>query len=293
MTMIAVYVLVKDGEWVSAGHNTGGYEVDQVVALGPEITARYMEALGRMDPESASYFWGGLVEGGALLDMDAKRLLVFSRMLDAGQRAAFLDVLTRTWPGWHIGWAYRDASDFYDHPVVNPPAKPDHVPPALLEVTRLTASGDYLAPVTVVDSDGVRAYKMSLEEGEPWLVGPRVLDLLREDLRCTTLPAPPLCGMHIDVGAKTAGVWTVETWTGLREAWPDMWPGWSLELWDDRSMEQVNRAAGSLTLPDIEIGRELRAYGERLDDLWLQGEHELIHLPEDEYRRLRLQAIGT
>jgi hypothetical protein len=291
--MIAVYVLVKDGGWVSAGHNTGGYEVDQVVALGPEITARYTEALGEMDPEAASYFWGGVVEGGALVDIDAQRLLVFSRMLDAGQRAAFLDALTRTWPGWRIGWAYRGASDFYDHPVVRPPARPDDDPPTLSEVTRLTADGHYLAPVTVADGQGVRAYRVSLEEGEPWLVGPRVLDLLRDDLRCTTLPAPPLCGMHIDVPTKTVGLWTVETWTGLREAWPEIWPGWSLELWDDRFTEQVNRATGSLVLPDIEMERELRVYGERLDDLWLQGEHELVHLSEDEYRRQRQQAIGS
>lgn len=50
--------------------------------------------------------------------------------------------------------------------------------------------------------------------------------------------------MHIDVEAKAVGLWTVETWTGLREAWADLWPGWSLELWDDRSAEQVSRAAG-------------------------------------------------
>jgi len=291
--MIAVYVLVEDGQWVSAGHNTGGYEVDQVVALGPEVTGRYVEALGRMDPEALSYFWGGLVEGGALVDVDARRLLVFSRMLDAGQRAAFLDVLTRTWPGWRIDWAYRDASDFYDYPGVAPPARPDHVPPTLLEVTRLTAHARYLAPVTVADRHGVRAYKMSLEEGEPWLIGPRILDLLGEDLRCTTLAASPLCGMHVDAEAKAVGVWTVETWTGLREVWPILWPGWSLELWDDRSAEQVTRAGGSLTLPDIDMERERREYGERLDDLWLQGGHELVHFPDDEYRRLRLLAVGS
>jgi hypothetical protein len=154
-----------------------------------------------MDPEALSYFWGGLVAGGALVDVDARRLLVFSRMLDAGQRAAFLDVLTRTWPGWRIDWAYRDASDFYDYPGVTPPARPDHVPPTLLEVTRLTANARYLAPVTVADRHGIRAYKMSLEEGEPWLIGPRILDLLSEDLRCTTLTAPPLCGMHVDAEA--------------------------------------------------------------------------------------------
>jgi hypothetical protein len=43
--------LVEDGQWVSAGHNTGGYEVDQVVALGPEVTGRYVEALGAWTPK--------------------------------------------------------------------------------------------------------------------------------------------------------------------------------------------------------------------------------------------------
>jgi hypothetical protein len=99
--------------------------------------------------------------------------------------------------------------------------------------------------------------------------------------------------MHVDAEAKAVGVWTVETWTGLREVWPILWPDWSLDLWDDRSAEQVTRAGGSLTLPDIDMERERLAYGERLDDLWLQGGHELVHLPEDEYRRLRLLAVGS
>jgi hypothetical protein len=297
--MVAIYVVVKDGQWHSAGHNSGGYEVDQVVALGPEVTLRYIDALGPMDAADADDFWSSLVEGGALIDMDAQRLLVWSRMLDAGQRAAFLDALTRTWPGWHIDWAFRDAWDLADYPGVTPPARPDHIRPTLSEVTSLTASGSYLAPVTVADRGGVRAYEMSLEEGEPWLVGPRILDLLREDLRCTALEAPPLCGMHVDIGAKAVGLWTVETWTGLREAWPELWPEWSLQLWDDRFSEQVTRAAGSLTLPDIDVEEERRTYGERLDELWLEsmaeraGESDFVDLPQDDYHRLRRSAIGS
>ena len=297
--MVAIYVVVRDGKWHSAGHNTGGYEVDQVVALGPEVALRYIDALGPMDAEDADDFWSSLVEGGALIDMDAQRLLVWSSMLDAGQRAAFLDALTRTWPGWHVDWAFRDAWDLADYPGVTPPARPDHVDPALSEVASLTGSGSYLAPVTVADGDGVRAYRMSLEEGEPWLVGPRILDLLRENLRCTALEAPPLCGMHVDIAAKAVGLWTVETWTGLREAWPELWPGWSLQLWDDRFSEQVTRAVGSLTLPDIDMQEERRTYGERLDDLWLEsmperaGESDFVDLPQDEYHRLRRLAIGS
>jgi hypothetical protein len=49
--------------------------------------------------------------------------------------------------------------------------------------------------------------------------------------------------MHVDVEAKVVRLWTVETWTGLREAWPGLWPEWSLELRGDRFSEQVTRSS--------------------------------------------------
>jgi hypothetical protein len=43
----AIYVVVRDGAWFHTGDNLGGYEVDQVLALGPDVTTRYVDALVR------------------------------------------------------------------------------------------------------------------------------------------------------------------------------------------------------------------------------------------------------
>lgn len=45
MSQPAIYVVLRDGGFLHAGHNIAGYEVDQVVALGPEVAMRYVEGL--------------------------------------------------------------------------------------------------------------------------------------------------------------------------------------------------------------------------------------------------------
>jgi hypothetical protein len=52
---------------------------------------------------------------------------------------------------------------------------------------------------------------------------------------------------------RTAGVWSaVRPLRGLAGSWPRLWPGRTLQLWDDRSSEQLQRCAGSVTFPVTE-----------------------------------------
>ncbi|GAA3208099.1 hypothetical protein ACFO1B_18820 [Dactylosporangium siamense] len=66
-----------------------------------------------------------------------------------------------------------------------------------------------------------------------------------------------LAGLHLDPGTRTAGVWSaVRPLQGLAGYWPRLWPGWTLQLWDDRSDEQLQRCAGSVTFPTVDpLGR--------------------------------------
>jgi hypothetical protein len=270
MTKPAIYVIVRDGQWNHAGHNTGGYEVDQVVALGSAVTLAYVDAIARFEPAEAG-FWPYGCDAGALMDFDRQVLMVFTNMLDYGQRAVFLEGLTRTWPGWEIRWAYADKEDFAEYPGVRPSVVTDgvHLPDLSADNP---ADLDELpddVTVTVADRTGdVRAYAVNYA---PWELGPKIVDFLHDDQRCRTVERMPRLGMHLDLTTATAGFWTGTSryWQDLRESWPYLWPGWSLQLWDDRWQEQVGRAAGELTLPPVDVVAARVGYAERLDDLWV------------------------
>jgi hypothetical protein len=192
--------------------------------------------------------------------------------------------LTRTWPGWDVGWAYRGMFDLAAHPGITPPVMPKD--PSLDEldepVTELADLEDYdRAVITVATGGTVRAYEVNAGEPEPWTVGPSLLGLLREDQRTTGPERMPAMGLHLDVDRTRAGLWTTQWWNDIAEWWPRVWPGWALELWADRADEQVARADGALVLPPVDLARELERYGRRLDDLWSTRLREVRSRPVD------------
>lgn len=227
-------------------------------------------------------FWDAYCTAGALLDFDRRTLLVFTDMLDYGGRMAFLDSLTRTWPGWQVGWAYGWLTDFASYPGVLAPVAPQ-VLNSVEPVDALAALDERdRAVVTVRASGGEgRTYEMNVLAGpEPWWIGTRLLELLREDQRCIRPTRMPVMGMHVDVDDAAAGVWTTRWWPGLKDSWSQLWPGWSLEFWD-RSEEHVARTGGALELPSIDPDAELDRYARRLDGLWLPILRERRKSPVD------------
>jgi hypothetical protein len=290
----ALYVVVRDGAWFHTGDNLGGYEVDQVLALGPDITTRYVDALvravaadtgGSADGPLTVGFWDAYCSGGALIDFDRRRLMVFTYQLDPGRRLAFLDALTRTWPGWDVEWAYRWLFDLAAYPGVTPPVVPknpglDDLDEPVTELEDLE-DDDPRAVVTVATGGTVRAYEVRAYEPKPWTVGPSLLDLLREDQRTAEPEQMPTVGLHLDVDRTRAGLWTTEWWYDIEEWWPHAWPGWAMELWGDRADEQVARSDGALVLPAVDLATEIERYGRRLDHLWSHRLRETRIQPVD------------
>lgn len=79
----------------------------------------------------------------------------------------------------------------------------------------------------------------------------------------------PDAGLHLDIATKTAGLWSIEPLKGLDEAWPELWPGWHLEFWEDDFRQQVARCRGLLDdLPVVDIEPELRSLAERVRTWW-------------------------
>jgi hypothetical protein len=288
-------VIVRAGAWTAVDFDRGGYETDVTTALGPEIALAVIQAWvvwGEYDVQSTwDEHWGN---EGALIDLDRQVLIINSEQLDPAKRIAYLRMLTKTWPGWSISWAYTGWAAFADYLGVSPPPvqvstpswlRPDRPRPdaafASFEAygspamfprrkrKRAKASdGERFArPLTVADADGrVQCYAMSVDD--PWH-GPELLDLLPDvgDVRFTR---PPLCGMHLDLATKTAGLWARGSYPDVHADWPLVWPEWSLQLWEDHDEEQIRRSAGRLDWPAVDEEAGRASYAERLDDCWLR-----------------------
>jgi hypothetical protein len=150
-----------------------------------------------------------------------------------------------------VRWAYDGIADLVDHvggdvsQIRCEPAEPE----ALYRGDR-TKQMQLRYVVTISDT---QAYGLAWNAVEPWRVGAELLKQLHPADRIATTATMPEAGMHLDPITRTAGVWSsVRPLRGLAERWPRLWPDWTLQLWDDRSSEQLQRCAGSVNFPVAE-----------------------------------------
>jgi len=81
------------------------------------------------------------------------------------------------------------------------------------------------AVVSIATQDsrvGIFDYKIS--ECDPWLLGPRLIELLGDSHRRSEFTSFPICGLHIDLPNRTVGIWTADTHPGLAAAWRSCGP---------------------------------------------------------------------
>lgn len=94
---------------VSGGHpeirfdESGAAGLPALLSAGPEATQAHLEG-ARREERLIADVWA---EGGAVLDLDGRRLTFFADALPIGVRRAFLLELAGPWPGWQVGWAER------------------------------------------------------------------------------------------------------------------------------------------------------------------------------------------
>jgi hypothetical protein len=262
---VGTYMIVRDGECTFLHNNLGAYEILEVSVAGPEITLRFLDTYHRLafDGEADTgwrpdWFTYGVSEGGLLVDCDKQVLMVFTEHRSWSVRAAYLDTVRRTWPGWQVRWAYDGIAELVRYAGLDPTGEEQHgrgQQPLYERGRRAPARLVYLVTVA---RPGARpaVYGLTSEATLPWWVGPDLLDALGEADLDPTFRYVPWAGMHLDPAARTAGVWTVNrALTGLVEDWPELWPGWRLEFWEDRFQEQLERCgdgAVAVTVPDAQ-----------------------------------------
>jgi hypothetical protein len=244
-------VVVEHGDWSLYGAHWVGDRMLDAVAFGPEYAVRYIRAhdecsdVGWIDPVSAG--------GGVLVDLDRRRMLFFGEELAAtmNERRVILDVLSHTWPGYEVGWAYGGTEELVDYVGAERHWCPGR---AGLKLHRVYNHSDMCHLVSVVHPDhGLRLRALAWGYSAAWQ-GPAMLNTLPgkgvKQLRRTTIPES---GVHVDVEKHAVGVWTTSEARGLFDLLQERWPGWHAECWDDRYEEQVARCDGALRVPSLDL----------------------------------------
>lgn len=82
---------------------------------GPDFAVLYARS---MEPRSKTdWVDAGWADGGAVIDLDQRRMLFFGDELMTGipERRAMLTVLDDLWPGYEIGYAYDGTAEIADY----------------------------------------------------------------------------------------------------------------------------------------------------------------------------------
>lgn len=247
----ANFVIVDNQEWrLHYAHWTGCRMLD-ALAFGPETALRYVDS--QRSCSKRDWLDPAWADGGAVIDLDRRRLLFFGDELMIGipERRAMLQVLDTMWPGYAVRWAYDGLAELADYVgaelrVHDWPKRP---------TTKLARNRKELCQVvSVVDEDGrLRLWSLGWTVSQAWH-GPTLLEELPgRGLTRLTLGVIPEGGVHVDVGRKTVGEWhTVDT-MGICREMADRWPGWQAESWGDGFEEQADRCGRALRLPELDL----------------------------------------
>jgi hypothetical protein len=156
--------------------------------------------------------WAG---GGALIDLDRRRLLFFgeSLMVDMPIRRALMTVLAELWPDFEIGWAYDGTMELAGY--VGATLRESHWDKK--PTVRLASDRNELCHlVSVVNRTGeLRMWPLYWHFGKAWL-GPKLLDVLPgHGVKYLGLNMIPEGGVHIDVSSRTVGAWQTADTMGI------------------------------------------------------------------------------
>ncbi|MGW0434379.1 hypothetical protein ACWDV4_17795 [Micromonospora sp. NPDC003197] len=276
MGTLVRFVIVHDG--VISRYAMGGsvaYGVDYNFAIGPAAVLRWLSALNEDYDGDDGWADDRSCPDAFLIDADRRRLLFYTSLSPFecekiyAFRAALLDGYSRTWPGWTIEWAYDGTGDLVaalgeDRSVVR---ETDPFITELFPYGRQEPGGPVKYVVSVADETGCRAYALDASAEQPWRLGPELLTVLPAEEPVTACRTMPLAGLHLDIRARRAGLWSIEALRGLSEWWPQRWPGWELEFWADDPRHQL-ACVEDLTFPPVDVDLALRILADRVGRNW-------------------------
>ena len=244
-------VIVENQDWDLYYDHWAGCRILDSLIGGPELALRYIRSQRQCEKtEWTDPIWA---DGGAVVDLDRRRLLFFGDelMVEMPERRALMAVLEQLWPGYAICWAFDGTVELAGY--VGADLRPyawDKQPP--VELTRDRDALCHLVSVKDI-AGGVRLWPLHWELSSAWR-GPELLDALPgRGVKSLTLNKIPEGGVHIDLAEQMVGVWQTADTLGIFHELHDLWPGWHTECWEDRFEEQLKHCGAALRVPEVDL----------------------------------------
>jgi hypothetical protein len=252
-------LIVKDRRYELYYSHWGAVSLDRDLFWGPEHALAYIQMQRRVD--GAGWLDNVWAEGGAVLDLDVKALLLFGGgdlSYDVPLRRTYLSLLSEVWAGWHIRWAHEGIADLADWVSYSRDqvfdsegaldSSCDLSPPECEEWT------DCVGSVAFRDHR-IRFYPLVLDP-EPYLLsGLSLLSAAADRPGLERLPLDewtqefPKGGFHIEESKQTIEFWTAYKSPDIEARLARRWPGWNIKWCWDLYESQLARTRGLLRLP--------------------------------------------
>ncbi|MGW8359985.1 hypothetical protein ACWGK1_05380 [Streptomyces wedmorensis] len=226
-----------------------------------------LEVVLAMLPELRQDDWWldeGMAQGGVLLDLGQKVLLFFAwegPSTELRHRAATFELIRTAWQGWKVRWLYDGAAELRKYVGLDP----EYVrrPGSVLSTAPFLAPddedlagpdpGDVVVTVGTVGTVGTagtdHCHVASGAFDHPVREGVSLLDRLADAPEHGVCRLHMNSGIHLDPERHRLGWWSLASSTQAYEI-PKLWPGWTVEFWQD-DWERHVRASGGRFSPAL------------------------------------------
>ncbi|HEX4815194.1 MAG TPA: hypothetical protein VFV66_20825 [Nonomuraea sp.] len=247
----AHYVIVQDGSWDVHFSDSGASDLDLDLLPGPDFALTFMSGQRHLTGRELVWTNELLCEAAAIVVPGAKRLGFY--LVNHGgimSRSVLLDVLALTWPGWRVEWLYQGLADVLVR--LGEDLRQVHVGVSSF-LRRLRPAGHYRGClVTVAEMGGIRAYALLNAPVEVVAMGERVLSRLPTEALTTALHQTPDSGVHFDLVARQAWLWSIDPLYRVLD-WPSTgWPGWTWHFLADDWAAHLAMTANTVRFPVME-----------------------------------------
>ncbi|MFD7027439.1 hypothetical protein ACFWAR_05315 [Streptomyces sp. NPDC059917] len=203
-----------------------------------------------------------VAQGGILLDLGRQVLLFFAwegPSTELRHRAAVFELIRAAWPGWTVRWLFDGQAELREYVGLDP------------ECVRSRDAGPCAAPFLAPDDEelagpdpgGVvitvgagRCHVASDAFDHPVREGAALLDRLADAPGHGSCRLHVNAGIHLDPERRRLGWWSLSSVPRAYRV-PDVWPGWTVEFWQDEWERHV-RAADRFSPAAFDAGEEGR-----------------------------------
>ncbi|MFE6709688.1 hypothetical protein [Streptomyces sp. NPDC057695] len=204
-----------------------------------------------------------IAQGGVLVDLGRKVLLFFAwegPSTGLRHRAAVYELIRAAWPGWEVRPLYDGPAELRAHLGLDPEYVRRHgaepAPAPFLAPGDEELAGPDPGGVVITMGTG-RCHVLSDAFDHPVREGVALLDRLAD------APGHGLCrlhvgsGVHLDPERRRLGWWSLPS-TPQAYRVPELWPGWTVEFWQD-DWRQHTRVSALFCPAPFDAGEGARA----------------------------------